>query len=168
MNKSQWYIEDRLGSLVRCSSRQEAEGVVADNIARYPSTGPWRAVQMVEVDGEGLDAGASPARTIFRSAPCKGFSRASAAAGVNMDTLNQAFMQAGLSGPLGDALDSPALATCLRNIVYANLAGRVDSRFYLSTDGQDMFVTVAPSGPNSPTPFQPAGPDFKSRAAGDC
>ena len=170
MNKPQWYVVDRLNSAVLCHDRQEAEEIVAGNMARYPFTGPWRVALMVEIDIPNSPTGGGQA------APA-----AAQADGADRAALAQAHRQARLHGPLESALSSPALATCLRNIVHAHQADPA-RRYDLATDGETVYILppagAAPAfigvdlaaGPDLqaeiPIPFHSAV-DRKRLAAGD-
>lgn len=171
MNKPQWYVVDRLNSAVLCRDRQEAEEIVAGNMARYPFTGPWRVALMVEIDiPNPPDAGAQAAP----AAVCADGSDTDRAA------LAQAHRQARLHGPLESALSSPALATCLRNVVHAHQADPT-RRYDLTTDGETVYILPAPAaastcvgvdlatGPDQTavTPIPTSSVDRKRLSAGD-
>lgn len=144
MNTPKWYVEDRCGSLVRCRDQQEAEEIVASNIAKYPSTGPWRVAFMAEIERPDLAVNRSTSpmpplldSNVFIRSERVEFTKAA---------LGRAFKQAQLDGPLETALSSPALAICLRNIVRGNQADPTRS-YDLDTDGQTVYILPSSAGP---------------------
>ncbi len=146
MHKPQWYVVDRLNSAVLCRDRQEAEDIVADNIARYPFTGPWRVALMVELDIP-KPPPADHVHAAISAAHVKGADRAA---------LIKALRQARLHGSLESVLSSPTLSTCLRNIVHAHQADPA-RRYDLTTDGKTLSVKPFP-----PVEAMHASPDLLS------
>ncbi len=170
MNKPRWYVVDRLNSAVPCRDRQEAEDIVAWNTTRYPSTGPWRVALMAEIDTPNVPAAGGQAAPV-----------AARAGEADRVALAQAHRQARLQGPLELALSSPALATCLRNIVHANQADPA-RRYDLATDGETVYILppfdaepvrsgidlAAGSVRSAEIPARTHSPvDLKRRASGD-
>jgi hypothetical protein len=73
--------------------------------------------------------------------------------------LQQAHRQARLRGTLEQAMQNPAIATCLLNLAQANQADP-HRRYNLHAQGNTLYISPLP-GKNS------AQPDIKRRASGD-